>query len=123
MTTHKDLFIWKEGIEIVMSVYMICKQLPNNERFGIISQMQRAAVSIPANIAEGAARKSPREYLHFLRISLGSLSELETLVIISHKLDYIDPQTYKNQQARIIILRHAMIHLIRKIELKQVDSK
>ena len=85
---HKDLDIWKLGIELVEKIYKITKSFPESERFGLISQMQRSAVSYPSNIAEGAARNSLKEYIHFLYISLGSLSELETQLIISQKLGY-----------------------------------
>ena len=66
-----------------------CRRFPKTEQFGLVSQMTRAAVSIPSNIAEGAARGSNKEYIRFLNISLGSLSELETQIIIAKKLDYL----------------------------------
>jgi len=87
---HKDLDIWKLGIELVEKIYKIIKSFPDSERFGLISQMQRAGVSYSSNIAEGAARKSIKEYIQFLYISLGSLSELETQLIISGKLGYFN---------------------------------
>ena len=87
---HKDLDVWKLGIELVEKIYKITSQFPKVEHFGLSSQMQRAAVSVPSNIAEGAARNSEKEYIHFLYISLGSLSELETQLIISQKLKYIN---------------------------------
>ena len=87
---HKDLDVWKLGIELVEKIYKITAQFPKFEHFGLSSQMQRAAVSVPSNIAEGAARNSEKEYIHFLYISLGSLAELETQLIISQKLNYIN---------------------------------
>ncbi len=86
---HKDLDIWKLGIELVEKIYKVTETFPESERFGLISQIQRSAVSYPSNIAEGAARKSHKEYIHFLYISLGSLSELETQLIITDKLGYL----------------------------------
>ena len=85
---HKDLDVWKLGIELVEKIYKITSQFPKFEHFGLSSQMQRSAVSVPSNIAEGAARNSEKEYIRFLYISLGSLSELETQLIISQKLNY-----------------------------------
>ncbi len=82
--------IWKLGIELVEKIYKITSQFPKAEYFGLSSQMQRAAVSVPSNIAEGAARNSEKEYIRFLYISLGSLAELETQLIISQKLNYIN---------------------------------
>ena len=84
--THKDLDVWKLGIELVQEVYEVTKVFPKEEMYGLTSQIRRAAVSIPSNIAEGYARESIKELIRFLYISLGSLSELETQLIISIKL-------------------------------------
>ena len=89
MLIHKDLDIWKLGIELVERVYEITNRFPKNEIYGLISQMRRAAVSIPSNISEGAARSSTKEFVQFLYVALGSLSELETQAIIAEKLGYI----------------------------------
>ena len=86
---HKDLEVWKKSIELVTNIYEITKSFPEEEKFGIVSQIRRAAISIPSNIAEGAARNSDKEMLRFLDISLGSIAELETQMIISEKLKYI----------------------------------
>ena len=88
--THKDLDVWKLGIDLVKEIYILTKKYPSNEQFGLVSQMRRCAVSIPSNIAEGAARNSRNEYLQFLYISLGSMSELETQLILSKELNFID---------------------------------
>jgi len=90
MLTHKDLDVWKLGIELVEEIYKITSKFPKNEIYGLISQMRRAAVSIPSNISEGAARDSTKEFIQFLYVALGSLSELETQVIIAKKLSYIN---------------------------------
>ena len=87
---HKDLDIWKLGIELVEKIYKITNSFPESEKFGLISQMQRAAVSYPSNIAEGAARNSIKEYIRFLYISLSSLAEIETQIIIAERLGYIE---------------------------------
>ena len=86
---HKDLEAWKKSIELVTKIYEITKTFPECEKYGIVSQIRRAAVSIPSNLAEGAARCSDKEMLRFLDISLGSIAELETQLIISEKLQYI----------------------------------
>jgi four helix bundle protein len=85
---HKDLDVWKEAIELVLDIYEITKSFPKEEVYGLTSQIRRATVSIPSNIAEGAARSSKKEFLKFLYIALGSLSELETELIIAHRLGY-----------------------------------
>ena len=90
---HKDLDIWKLGIELVEKIYKITNSFPESEKFGLISQMQRAAVSYPSNIAEGAARDSSKENIHFLYFSLGSLSELETQCLISQRLGFLNDKS------------------------------
>ena len=86
--THKNLEVWRLGIEIVELIYKMTGSFPRRD-YGLISDMRRAAVSVPSNIAEGAARNSNKEFIHFLYISLGSLAELETQVTIANRLDYI----------------------------------
>jgi four helix bundle protein len=87
---HEDLEIWKLSIRLVKETYLISKAFPDDERFGLTSQMRRAAISVPSNIAEGAGRVSKKEFIHFLSISLGSLSELETQFVIAKELQYLD---------------------------------
>ncbi len=87
--SHKDLKIWKLSIDFVVQIYEITQQLPEEERYGLIAQIRRAVVSIPSNIAEGAGRNSPKEFIRFLYISLGSLAEVETQLEICNRLDYL----------------------------------
>jgi four helix bundle protein len=89
MKTHKDLDIWKMGIEWVEEVYKITAEFPKEEIYGLTNQMRRASVSIPSNISEGAARSSKKEFIKFLYVALSSLAELETQVLISEKLGYL----------------------------------
>jgi four helix bundle protein len=86
---HKKLDAWQEGITLTTSIYQCTSCFPKSEAYGLSSQMQRAAVSIPSNIAEGAARNSSREFIRFLSIAGGSLSELDTQVEIAGNLGYI----------------------------------
>jgi four helix bundle protein len=85
---HHDLLAWQEGIKLVKAVYGLTKAFPRDEQFALTSQMRRAAVSIPSNIAEGAARGTQKEFAHFLTLARGSLSELETQLTISRELGY-----------------------------------
>jgi len=87
--THKDLDVWKESIELARLVYLITSKFPKEELYGITQQIRRSAVSISSNIAEGAARNSKKEFIQFLYISLGSLAELETQLLLSEKLGFI----------------------------------
>lgn len=78
INSHKDLKVWQESMALVENIYQITKSFPSNEQFGLVAQMRRCAISIPSNIAEGAGRKGSKEFVRFLYISMGSLSELET---------------------------------------------
>lgn len=89
-TTQKDLEIWKKSIDLVEHIYNMSTSLPEDEKFGLTSQIKRSAVSVSSNIAEGAARQSGKEYVRFLYISLGSLSELETQLIIIKRIFQVD---------------------------------
>ena len=89
MKCYRDLVVWREGIDLVTNIYALSRTFPGEEKYALSDQMQRAAVSIPANIAEGHARSSRKEFLHFLSISLGSLAELETHLTIANKLKYL----------------------------------
>ena len=86
---HKDLKVWKKSMDIVESIYKDTARFPKEEIYGITAQMRRAAVSIPLNIAEGVACNGRKEFVQLLFIALGSLSELETQIIIAKRLDYI----------------------------------
>jgi len=86
---HHDLLAWQHAIQLVKEVYQLTSELPDSERFGLSAQMRRAAVSVPSNISEGAARISHKEFLHFLGIARGSLSELDTQVVIAQELGYV----------------------------------
>lgn len=86
MQTFRDLIVWQKSVELAKQVYILTQQFPPGERFGLASQMQRAAVSIPSNIAEGKLRGSPKEFTYFLRIAFGSGGELETQIEIAKRL-------------------------------------
>lgn len=92
--THKDLDVWNKSVALVTSSYEITKDFPKDELFGLTSQIRRSAVSIPSNIAEGSARKGNKEFVQFLHISLGSMAELETQLIIATNLKYISSNKY-----------------------------
>lgn len=89
MRPHKKLEVWKKSIDFVTKIYKMTESFPDSEKFGLISQIRRSAVSIPSNISEGAARSSKKEFMQFLSIAQGSTSELETQLIISSNLGYL----------------------------------
>ncbi|WP_313636326.1 four helix bundle protein [Empedobacter sp.] len=95
MKTHKDLDVWKLSIEFVTEIYNLTKYFPKEEQFGLTNQIRRASVSIPSNIAEGAGRRSDKEFLQFLYISMGSIHEIDTQLLISLNLNYLTKSEYE----------------------------
>ncbi|HEY1061628.1 MAG TPA: four helix bundle protein [Daejeonella sp.] len=91
MKPHQNLEVWKKSFTLVTKLYLFTASFPPAEKYGITSQLRRAAISIPLNIAEGSARRSDKELLQFLYIALGSASELDTLLLLSKDLGFIDP--------------------------------
>ena len=92
---HKRLKVWQSAVEVVELTYRLTEQFPKAEQFGLVAQMRRAAVSIPTNIAEGAARRSTKEALQFYFVARGSLSELDTLTDVSQRLRLNTDGDYK----------------------------
>ena len=90
--SYKDLLIWQKGIKIVCLVYQLVKSFPQEELYALTSQIKRASISIPSNIAEGAGRNSNAQFKNFLQISIGSCFEVETQLIISKELEYISEE-------------------------------
>jgi four helix bundle protein len=88
-TTHKDLIVWQVAMDLVVAVYKVCRALPRDELYGLVSQLRRAAVSVAVNIAEGSARTARGDFLHFLSIARGSLRELECLLEIVARLGFL----------------------------------
>jgi four helix bundle protein len=86
--TFRDLIAWQKAMELTKQIYRITAQMPGPERFGLTSQMRRAAVSVPSNIAEGYARQSRTDYIRFLRMARGSLAELQTQTVLSEQLGF-----------------------------------
>jgi len=101
MRPHEKLEVWKKSVEFTVEIYKITETFPKDERFGLTSQIRRASVSIAANIAEGAARKSSKEFLNFLSMSQGSASEVETEILIAFKLGYCSNVTYAEIMTRL----------------------
>ena len=89
MKNYKELEIWQKGVDLTVEVYQMTRTFPPEEKFGLVSQIQRAATSVPANIAEGWGRGSTKEYIQFLRVARASLMELETHLILAGRLSYI----------------------------------
>ena len=120
MHNYKQLTVWQNAVELSVLVYQITKEFPAEEKFGLVSQIRRAAVSVASNIAEGAGRNSDGEFVQFLGIATGSLNELETQVIIANKLGFISENIVNTATQKIFEVQNK-IHKL-KTSLKQSKS-
>ncbi|MEW6102436.1 MAG: four helix bundle protein [bacterium] len=116
MKNYKELEVWKKAINLVIEIYKITKSFPLEERYGLTSQIQKSVVSIPANIAEGWGRSSTKEYIQFLIIARGSLMELDTHLIISQKLNYIQIEILEGIQREIESIGRMLNRLIQSLK-------
>ena len=116
MKGHKDLDVWKQSMTLAEDIYKLTKGFPNSELYGLTSQMKRAVTSVPSNIAEGAARKGDKEFIQFLYVSMGSLSELETQLLLSKRLNFTD--NIEDHIKQIEQIKQMLFGLIRYIKNK-----
>ena len=113
--SFRDLDIWKKSIELVKDVNMITNAFPKSEIYNLVNQIRRSAVSVPSNISEGQIRQHTREFKQFLYISLGSLAELETQLIIAFELNYFGSKDFNNLEIKIHELGRMIRGLIKKL--------
>jgi four helix bundle protein len=114
---YKNLKVWAEAIVLVTEIYAITKKYPEDEKFGLVSQMRRSAVSIPSNIAEGQCRASKKDFINFLRIAYASGAELETQLIISQKLEYLDTLEYERMHALLEEVLRMLVGLMKSLRI------
>ena len=117
MNSHKDLNVWKNAVSFVSDIYKITESFPYSELFGLTNQIRRAAVSIPSNIAEGAARMSQKEFNQFLSIALVSSVEVETQLLIAMNLQFISTEKYNELSIKIDDIRKMLIGLKKSLKL------
>jgi len=115
METHKNLLVWQKSMAFVTELYKLTRKYPNDEQYGLINQLRRAAVSIPSNIAEGCARRNTKEYIQFLYVSLGSASEIETQIIISYNLEYVSNIEQQNMLEILEEIIRMLVGLIKSL--------
>jgi len=116
MRNFREYDIWKHAIEIAKEIYLLTEKFPTTEKYGLISQIQRAAVSIGSNIAEGASRASEKEFSHFLQIALGSAFEVETQLIIAQEIAYIKPEDIEAMIEKLHTLQKQISFLVTKMK-------
>ncbi|NEP86914.1 MAG: four helix bundle protein [Okeania sp. SIO2C2] len=116
MGSHREQYIWKRGVKMAINCYQITQHFPTSELYGLTSQIRRSCVSVPSNIAEGYGRTSKVEYIHFLRIALGSLRELDTQLIIAKAVNLAKPELFNSIIQEVDELQRLIIATIRKLE-------
>lgn len=115
---HKDLEVWKESMQLAASIYNVTEKFPKTEIYGLTSQMRRAAVSVPSNIAEGAARASVKEFMQFLNIAGGSLSELDTQITLAEVLGFLTKDQCTGLNEKVEKVSCLLVGLIRNVRNK-----
>ncbi len=116
---YKDLVVWQKGIALAKSIYQLTKDFPSEEKFGLVSQMRRAAVSIPSNIAEGQARHTTKEFIQFISHAEGSVAELDTQIILSVELNFCE----KNNAISTYETIHELRRMLNALRRKLADPK
>ena len=116
---YRDLVVWQKAVDWVEAVYAATRHWPADERFGLTSQVRRAAVSVPSNIAEGCARRGTIEFIRYLSIARGSLAEVETQLIIAGKLGYMDQDSLTSRLHAADEISRMLSGLITKLEERQ----
>jgi four helix bundle protein len=118
MQNYKDLKVWQKAHFLAMKIYRLTKDFPKEEQFNLTSQLRRAALSIPTNIAEGAGKFSNKDFARFLQIALGSANEVDYLTLFSHDLDIINESEFKVLTKEIGEIKGMLISLIKKVRSK-----
>ncbi|MGA9978645.1 MAG: four helix bundle protein [Candidatus Sulfotelmatobacter sp.] len=118
-SSYKDLIAWRKGMEMVAAIYDATEGFPSHERFGLVSQLRRAAVSVPSNIAEGKAHYSNCDFVRFLRHARGSLAEIETQVLIAQQRQYLTITTTANLSQRLDELSRMLSGLINSLKERE----
>lgn len=116
MNNYKELNVWKEAIESSVEVYSITSSFPKTEIYGLVQQLRRASISVSSNIAEGAGRNNKGEFRHFLGIAVASMCEVESQIIVSSRLGFINLDEIKNELDRIDKIQKMIYKLIRTLE-------
>src|SRR3954464_2221776 len=116
---HKKLDAWKLSMDLVIDVYHETDKFPDREKYGLVNQIRRATISVPSNIAEGAARQTPKEFANYLHIAQGSLSELDTQLELARRLGYMEENTQKSLDERMDRIDKTITGLIRHLNNKK----
>ena len=121
--SYKDLFVWQKAIDLVIEIYRLTSYFPKTETYGLISQIRRAVVSIPSNIAEGRSRSTRKDFVQFLRIAGGAVAELETQLNISNKLSFVGLIDYNKVSDELNEIMRMLNTMITKLIAPKADSQ
>ena len=121
--SYKDLFVWQKAIDLVIEIYRLTSYFPKTETYGLISQIRRAVVSIPSNIAEGRSRSTRKDFVQFLRIAGGAVAELETQLNISNKLSFVGLIDYNKASDELNKIMRMLNAMITKLIAPKADSQ
>ena len=121
--SYKDLRVWQRSMDLMVLCYRQTRRFPREERYGITSQLQRASLSVPANIAEGNGRRHRKEYLHHLSIAKGSLNEVETLLLAAIRLEYMTLAVAHEPMELVDESGRRLVALMRSLEKSDPDSR
>ncbi|TWT93670.1 four helix bundle protein [Neorhodopirellula pilleata] len=121
MKNFRELRVWEKSHEFVLALYSCTRQFPSEERYGLTSQIRRAAVSVPSNIAEGCGRSGDNELARFCDIAMGSASETEYQLLLAKDLGYLDHQTYQTLESQLISVRRMLNSFIRTLRNQKSD--
>lgn len=113
LSSYKELNVWKKSMAMAEKVYLATVNFPKEETYGLTSQIRRSAVSVPSNIAEGHSRTT-KEFMQFIRVSIGSISEMETQMILANKLGYLKPQDFE----QIVVMIDELDKMLRSMHVK-----
>lgn len=119
MNKFKELKVWQDSIDLAVEVYNLTKSFPAEEKFGLVSQINRSVISISSNIAEGAGRNNEKEFKQFLGIALGSACELESQLIVSGKLNYASEESLKRTTDKLLHIQNMISKLIKSLGVLQ----
>lgn len=118
INSHRELIVWQKSLDLVSLIYSLSKKFPKEELFGLTSQIRRATVSIPSNIAEGRSRNSRKDFAHFLHIALGSAAETETQLEIAKRLKYVEEVDYNEAMSLLNQVGKMLVVMVEKLKAR-----
>jgi four helix bundle protein len=118
MHNFKELKVWQKAVDLAVKIYTVTKSFPQEEKFGLVSQMRRAGVSVPSNIAEGCAKTSTKSFMNSLEVSLGESFELETQMIISERVGILNPEIAREMDSDLLEVQGMIMGLKNSLESK-----